>query len=295
MPPFDLGPRDLVLSSGMLENPPLEILLEAAQRGDYAGITLWPGHYHPSRSRGPSIPEMRRMLDDSGLVLQDLDALVSWVGPNDPGGPYHEEATEAEIFEFAEGMGARGVNLLQLGTPGVSEQACADALANVCERAACVGLLTYLEFSRSRPTPDLPSAARVVAASGHERARLTVDTWHVQHGPGSFADLEPLAADRIGSIQLSDAPAQPPADLAHASRHARLVPGEGVIDYSHLLHRLDDLGSLSPLTLEVFDASRVERLGPTGFAQLAADAVRTLLPAAGPEGADRSAPNPDSR
>lgn len=277
MSPLDLGPRDLVLSSGMLENPPLEILLEAAQRGGYAGVTLWPGHYHPSQRSGPSIPQMRRMLDDSGLVLQDLDALVSWVGPDDPGGPYHEEAPEAEIFEFAEGLGAHGVNVLQVGPRGVSEQACAEALAGVCERATRVGLLTYLEFSRGRPTPDLPSAARVVEASGCKQARLTIDTWHVQHGPGSFADLAAVTAGRIGSVQLSDAPAQPPADLAHASRHQRLVPGEGIINHADVLRQLDALGSRSPLTLEVFDASRVERLGPAGFALQAANAVRALL------------------
>ena len=78
-----MPPRDLLLSSGSLENPPLSVVLEAARAGGYAGITLWPGEYHPSRRRGEPLADLRRRIDDSGIPLVDLDALTPHRGSAD--------------------------------------------------------------------------------------------------------------------------------------------------------------------------------------------------------------------
>jgi sugar phosphate isomerase/epimerase len=272
-----LGPRDLVLSSGVLGNPDLEDLLAAAQAGGYRGLALWPGDYHPALREGPSIPEMRRMIDDSGIVLWDLDALVAWVGPDDPGSPYYEEAVEAQIFELADGLGAHGVNMLLAGDPCASLEQAVGVVAGVAERAAEHGLVTHLEFSRNRCTPDIPSAARLVEAVGRDDLGLMLDAWHVHWGPGSFADVEELAGERVSGVQLNDAPAREPDDLGWATRYQRGVPGEGVMDLSGLLKSLEDIGCRAPLCIEVFDSRRLERLGVTEFARLLADATRQLL------------------
>ena len=80
-----LGPDDLVLSSGSLDNPPIEVLVEAAVAGGFAGLTLWPAVY-------PADPALGERIRDAGLAVTDMDAAIVWVGPDDPGGPYYEEA-----------------------------------------------------------------------------------------------------------------------------------------------------------------------------------------------------------
>ena len=276
------GPGDLVLSSGSLENPPLPELIDAALAADIPALSLWPGHYHPSyAASGSSLDEMAQRIADSGLVVQDLDAIVTWVGPADPGGPYFEEAVERDVFELADAVAARGVNVLQHAATGTSLDAAAESFASVCDRAASHGLRANLEFSRRRITPDLPTAAKVVGAAGRDNGGLTVDAWHVHFGPGRFDDLDAVPGHLIGAVQLNDAPKELPADLDWATRHRRAVPGAGVVDLRGLLASLARIGSEAPRTLEVFDAPRVAELGCAGFAQMLAESVRGIQRSAG--------------
>ncbi len=123
-----LGPADLILSSGTLENPPFAELVAAAVAGDYRGISLWPGAYGPDRRPGLSLRDMRSMLADNGLVMWDVDAVVAWVGPDDPGPPYLEESPEHVLFEIAAELQARYVNVLLHGREEAAVDAAAAAL-----------------------------------------------------------------------------------------------------------------------------------------------------------------------
>lgn len=271
-----LGPSDLVLSSGTLMNPPFAELVAAAVAGSYQGISLWPGAYAPGRQPGVSLGDMRAMLADNGLVLWDVDAIVAWVGPDDPGPPYLEESPESVLLEIAAELSARYVNVLLHGRGQAPVDAAAAVLSGVCERAAAHGLRAHMEFSRNRVIRDIPSAAEVVRATGRDDAGLLVDAWHVHFGPGSFADLEEIPGSLVTGVQLNDAPSEPPVDLAFATRHQRLVPGEGAMDLVGLLRTLGRIGCRAPLTVEVFDADRLGQLGCSGYARLLADSVRGL-------------------
>ena len=276
-------PDDLVLSSGTLENPPIEELADAAVAGGYAGVTLWPIAYHPDRPRGRPPQEIRARLEDRGLYVQDVDAHIVWVGPEDPGPPYMEELPERETLELAEAVGARGVNVLLHGLGPADLDTSAEVFAGVCDRAAEHGLRAHLEFSRNRVYGrDLPEAAEIARATGRPNAGLMLDVWHVHFGRGSFADLEKVDGELITGVQLSDVPHQPPEDLGHATRYARLAPGEGALDLVEFLRALSTGGCRAPLSLEVFDAPRVESRGGAGFARDLAEATRRLQAQAKP-------------
>jgi sugar phosphate isomerase/epimerase len=272
-----LTPTDLVLSSGVVGNPPLAELIEAAHAGGFAGLTLWPKHYHPAQTRAEPLDETRRRLADSGLEIQDVDAVVVWAGPNDPGGPYFEEAPEAAGFELAAAVGARGVNLILAGENDRPFESVVEAFAAVCDRAAESGLQVHLEFSRSRTPPDILGASRVVQQAGRPNGGIMLDAWHVHWGPGSFADLAAVPGEWVTGVQLCDAPAREPDDYAYATRHARLLPGHGSAELPELLGQLARIGSRAPLSPETFDTRRVERIGARAFACEIGEATRELL------------------
>ena len=272
-----LGPRDLVLSSGAIENPPAEGLVDAASAGGYRGIALWPGAYHPSYRAGSDLYELRARCDAAGVVIHDLDAIVVWAGPDDPGPPYYEEALEREVHEMAATLGVEGVNLLLHSKPGTSLDAASAAFAAACDRAAEHGLKVHLEFGRARAPANIPEAARVVEDAGRANGGLMIDAWHVHWGSGSFADLASLAGSRVTGVQLCDAPAAEPPDYGWATRHQRVVPGKGAADLQDLLRNLRAIDCRAPLCLEVFDTPRVERIGPVAWARALADSARALL------------------
>ena len=265
-----LGPDDLVLSSGSVDNPPIEVLVEAAVAGGFVGLTLWPAVYPPD----PAIGERIR---DAGLAVVDMDAAIVWVGPGDPGGPYYEEAPREAVFEAAAALGASGVNSLLVCPGSATRDQVVEAMAELADQGASVGVDVYMEFSRNRPVPDPLASAEVVAATGRANCGLTVDFWHVFYGPGDFTDFASIPGYLIGAIQLNDASADPPDDLAYATRYLRCVPGEGAMDLADALRTIRGAGCQVPITLEVFDTGRLEALGPVGFARLLGDATRQLL------------------
>ena len=280
MLPGVLGPDDLVLSSGVIGNPPLPELIEAAQTGGYAGLTLWPAAYHPAcspHSAPASLPEFQARIRESGLAVCDVDAAITWAGPSDPGPPYFEEASEALVFELADACGADGVNSLILSEPETDERVVAEHFAACCDRGAAHGLRVHLEFSRSRLPRDVASAARVVAAAGRANGGLMLDAWHLHWGAGAPEDLLGHSGALFTGIQLSDAPAQEPADFAYATRHERLLPGHGVSQPERLVATLREIGCVAPVTVEAFDATRLAAVGAVRFAREVADATRAVL------------------
>ena len=272
-----LSPGDLVLSSGAVGNPPVAELVEAAQAGDYRGLALWPGAYLSRYGAAADLAEMRSRFEDAGLVLHDLDAVIVWAGPDDPGPPYFEEAVEREVYRMADALGARGVNVLLQSRDRLSDAAAAEAFAGVCDRAAEHGLAAHLEFSRARTPSDIPGAARVVEQTGRPNAGLMVDAWHVHWGTSDFADLRELPGACVTGVQLCDAPPEEPADFALATRHQRLLPGAGVAELGEFVDALEAIGCRAPFYLEVFDTERVARIGAVAFAREMADAARRLL------------------
>ncbi|MFA5885328.1 MAG: sugar phosphate isomerase/epimerase [Acidimicrobiia bacterium] len=276
-----LGPDDLVITGSSLGNPPLELLTEAAVAGGFAGVSLWPIHsYAPARAEGRTPTEIAARIADAGLVVHEVDALVAWVGPGDPGSPYFEESPELLLFEAADALGARFVNVLLTGDPTASLGDCAAVFARVCDRSAEHGLTATLEFSPRRLVPDLAAACAVVRDAGRANAGVTLDTWHHHWGGAGAAEVLAAPPGAIRAVQCNDAPAEEPDDLAWATRYHRLVPGDGAIDLPGIVRALRDIGCDAPLTVEVFNDDLLAEHGPIGAARALGDAMRVIAAAA---------------
>ena len=73
---------------------------------------------------------MLELLGVHGLVVHDVDAVVAWAGPNDPGPPYLQAAPADLVFEAAVALGASQVNSVIVGERGVTH----DELATTIDR-----------------------------------------------------------------------------------------------------------------------------------------------------------------
>ncbi len=280
----------LVLTASALENPPIDVLVDAAVRAGFDALSLWPGAGYGTD------PDHRRVIDDAGLYVWDVDAAVLWCGPDDPGSPYFEEAPVDTVFACAESLGARAVNVLLIGPRGrrppndtrgrrppndtrgrrppydtrgeTPLDACAAAFARAASRAADLGAACTVEFARSTAVQTLHDANAVVAQSGAANGGVLVDTWH-HHWSG----VRDASFERVRAIQLSDAPHERPVDFPQATRWRREVPGTGAVDFTTVLRGAP---AGTPLVVEVFNRPLLDRHGIVGFAQVLADAARTV-------------------
>jgi sugar phosphate isomerase/epimerase len=283
-----IGPDDLLVTGATLGNPPFAQLVAAAAEAGFAGLSLWPEPtYGRARAEGLTDQTMRAVLDDAGIVVHDVDALCAWVGPDDPGGPYLSEAEPDVLFAAAEQLRARYLNVVLVGMPGVSLDACTAVFASVCDKAAEHGLRVAIEFSPPGSGANAPGAGSVVTNindaltvvrdARRPNGSVLVDTWHFHWGPSTFADLAAADGSLIGSIQFNDAPAEEPEDMAYARAHHRLAPGDGAIDLARFMRTLRGRGCTAPVTVEVFNRELLERFGPQRLARrLHDDAVAII-------------------
>ena len=107
-----------------------------------------------------------------------------------------------------------------------------------------------------------------------------LDAWQLRFGPTTLDDVAATPGPLLGGVQLCDAPAERPADVPWATRHARLVPGDGAVDLVGLVRALRAAGSPSPLAVEVFHDDLLAALGPERMAVRLGDAVRAIVAAA---------------
>lgn len=273
-----LGPNDLVLCSGTLFGHPLRAKVRAAAEAGYRGITLWPDDVAQARSEGLSDADIRALLADHGQVVLDMDPLLDWTpqAKPKPGEAAVAITPEAEFYAIAEAFGARSLNVVQGFGSALDLDRAAEDLAGVCDRAARHGLFVTLEFLPWSGIPTAAVALDLVRRTGRSNATVLVDTWHWFRGGADLRLLETLPADRVGSVQLNDAPRAPADNLMLESMQARLDPGEGVIPIESVVRTLDAIGSRAPIGVEVFHASHAQQ-DPTAVAKRAAEATRSVL------------------
>ena len=143
---------DLTLCAGSMMNKPFEAHVRAAVAGGFRRISLYPTEYQAARGSGLSDFDMKRMLDDAGLVVADLDPLLNWIpntsmagGATDEGSAFFG-SSEADFYAMAEVFGARSINAALFVAERLATDVIADAFGALCDRAADHGLLVHLEY-----------------------------------------------------------------------------------------------------------------------------------------------------
>jgi len=272
-----LGPDDLVVTSSTLGNPPFRTLVEAAAAGGFSGLSIFPNEiYHTALASGLEPTEMRAILADHGVLVNDVDPLVCTGDPTDAGAGGMGEAAEVLVFEAARELGATFVNVVIMAAQPLLVAQGAEVFAGVCDRAAEHGLIPYLEFVPFMSVPDAATAWAIVDAAGRPRSGVMVDSWHCFRGNTQEKDLRAIPGERILGIQLNDAPAEPMANPVEETLHHRLVPGEGDIDLVSHMRLLDEIGSPAPRSVEVFSDALLASGSPREIALEVGDAIRRI-------------------
>ena len=278
--PRRLGPDDLVLTNGCASYSSFETQVRVAADLGYSGISIWPNVYSEALARGLTPDSLRALLDDHGVVLNDVDAAILWAGSGDrpPRTPHHGPPYEV-LFEAGAELGADYCNIAIFADGGYSFAKAVDVFAAAATRAIDAGMRPHLEFMPLGPIADATTAARVVEAAAIADAGFMIDAFHVLRGPTDDAQLLALSPERIFGVQLCDGGAQPADDLLWEALHGRLLPGEGAADVVGMIRLLDAVGSRAPFAVEVLN-DELAQLPPAQSAATIAASARACLASA---------------
>ena len=277
-----LGPDDLILCSGTVPGASIRERVQAAEQGGFRAVSLFLDDYRRAGAEGWSDTDLRHLLDDSGLVVAELDPLMNWIPGLESGGNVDAQGEaflgyrEEDFYAAANALGARSLNVVLISDRAPAPEEIAEAFGSLCDRAAEHGLLVHLEFLPWTQIPSCASALEIVERADRPNGGLMFDTWHHFRSGADDAKLRDVPARRILSIQLNDAPREAEANLVDETLHRRLLPGEGDIDLVGILRTFHELGVTAPVGVEVF-SDELAAQPPLEVARKAGRAVRELL------------------
>ena len=212
--------RLLSLAAGVspeLAEDPAALVTAAADAG-WAGVGTW---FDPASWTDATTREVKRRLDDSGLVPVDVEVIR--LGPDGD----HGDA----IVDAAAELGAS--NVLAISSFDDPAQT-ADRLAQLCDRAEPTGVRVCLEFMRFTAVRNLADALDVVSRAAHPSAGILIDLLHVARSGTTFDEIAAADPRLFPYVQWCDAPAEPAGwstrEIITDALDARSAPGEGGLD-----------------------------------------------------------------
>lgn len=216
----------------VLELAPPAMLIAAARAGYQAcGLRLLPfspgGTAYDLMGDASLLRETQAVMRDTGLQIADIE-IIRIEGPFDAR-PY------LPFFEAGQKLGAR--HILVTGEDP-DRNRLVDSFARLCEACRPYGLTADMEFMPWMTADSIRTTREIVEAAGQDNGGVLVDPIHFERSTSTLTDLEQLPSRLIHYAQICDAPAKAPVDtegLIHASRHERLLPGEGDIPLKDMI------------------------------------------------------------
>ena len=184
------------------------------------------------------------------------------------------------MSEYANAVGSRELVAVTMEStlPPIDEVAA--CFKTLCQSAGDAGLQVSMEFLPWTGIPDLATAWEIMQRADCDNSGIMVDTWHWYRQPGGPNPdlLRQIPSKMLRVVQLCDAPADPPEDIdiATETMTARLLPGDGAVDFAEVLGIISD-GGAEPIWFPEVFSTALAAAGPQTMAPQVMAASRSVL------------------
>lgn len=253
---------------------------EAVARAGFVGIGFTIEDLVAGRETMPW-NDLRRLCDDMGLAHVEVEQLTDWWTTGER--RVRSDAARRLLLDASADLRARQIKLAgdvrfdpdQPAPPPPDLDQWAVELHRLAAQAADVGTRVALEVLPMSNLPDFVETARLVTAADHPAAGLTVDTWHVERGPSTLADLASIPGELVFCVELDDA-GPPRGDLYHDTMHHRRYCGQGDFDVVGFIEVVAELGFAGPWGVEIIADEHAARDLDAGLADVVATTTAAL-------------------
>ncbi len=278
--PVNSYSEELVMSLGTLcVNPfelsfdQLESSLVATADAGYTGISVWP---FTLGMAGVDVAWLADRLQELQLTHPVAEAAFGWLNPDRDAAA----AEMANLSEYANAMGSRELVAVTMESTLPPMADVVTCFRTLCQSAADSGLKVSMEFLPWTGIPDLATAWEIIERADCDNSGIMVDTWHWFRQPGGPNPdlLRQIPAEVLRVVQLCDAAAELPSDMdiATETMTARLLPGDGAVDFAEVLGIIAGSGATPIWFPEVF-SSTLAAAGPQAMAPQVLAATRSVL------------------
>jgi sugar phosphate isomerase/epimerase len=256
-------------------------VIEIAAKAGYQALEPWIREMDAYVKQGGTLKELGRRIRDRGMTVESVIGFFEWVVDDE--GKRKKALEEARRnFDMVRQLGGKRLAAPPVGATQQGDlnlAAAAERYRALLELGDQFDVVPQVElWGFSRSLSRLGEVAYVAMESGHPKACVLLDVYHLYKGGSPLTGLKLLGSSSMYVMHFNDYPADPPR--ASITDAARIYPGDGVAPLKGILRDLEQIGYRGVLSLELFnrdywkqDALTVAR---TGLEKMRA-AVRSSL------------------
>ena len=255
--------------------------IEITAKAGYNSIEPWVNKIHEYAKSGGSLTELRRRISDLGLTVESAIAFSRWIVDDDAVRGEALEQNKRDMDVLARIGGKR----IAAPPAGATRQAGLDLMKAarryrvLLELGDKMGVVPQVEvWGSSKNLHRLGQAMFVVIESGHPKACLLPDVYHIYKGGSDFNGFKLLSHKAIQVFHLNDYPADPPRETI--GDRDRVFPGDGIAPLAQILQDLHANNNRAVLSLELFNPTYWKQdpleVAKTGLAKMKAAVNKAL-------------------
>jgi len=232
----------------------LEKEIEITTQAGYSAIEPWVDKIHNYFRDGGNLKDIRRKISDSGLTVESAISFSRWIVDDDTERVKGLEQARRDMDVLAQ-IGGKRIAAPPAGATrqaGLDLMKAAERYRALLELGDQIGVVPQVEvWGSSKNLHRLGQSMFVVIESGHPKACLLPDVYHIYKGGSDFAGLKQLSTHAIQVFHLNDYPADPPRETI--GDRDRVYPGDGIAPLTQIIRDLHANGSRAFLSLELFN------------------------------------------
>jgi sugar phosphate isomerase/epimerase len=271
------------LNTSTLQGQQLDLveLVEIAAKTGYQAIEPWLNELDRYQKKSGNLKALGQRIRDHGLAVPSSIAFFEWIVDDEKRRKKGLEDARRSM-DMVQQIGGQRIAAPPAGAisqTNLDLLQAAERYRALLEIGDQIGVVPQVEFwGFSRALSRLGEAALIALESGHAKACILADVYHMYKGGSQISGLGLLNGTALHVVHCNDYPAQPArATITDAQR---IYPGDGIAPMTALLRSLRQIGFRGVLSLELFnrdywkqDARTVAR---TGLEKMRA-AVQTSL------------------
>lgn len=255
--------------------------VEIAAEAGYTAVEPWIRSIRAYMEGGGSLKELNKRIQDLGLTVESAIGFAAWIVDDPIERAQAMEEAKSDMDILAQIGGKR----LAAPPKGATQEAGLDLLAaseryrallDLGDRMGVVPMVEVWGFSKN--LHRLGQAVFVAIESGHPKACLLPDVYHIYKGGSDFTGLKMLSQTSVPAFHINDYPANPPWETI--GDKDRVYPGDGTAPLGEIFRTLATVNPNMVCSLELFNPTYWERdaleVAKTGLAKMKEQVAEAL-------------------
>jgi len=234
----------------------IEKEVDIAAGAGYDGIEPWIPTLRQFVEKGGKLADLRKRISDSGLTVDSAIGFAQWIVDDEEKRKAALEEARRDMEMLREIGGTRiaapPVGAHQADSPKLDLFVVAERFRALQDLGDQMDVLPQLEvWGFSKNLSRLGEVMFVAGETGHPKACLLLDIYHIFKGGSDFTGLNLISDDPLQVFHVNDYPATPAREQMNDSD--RVYPGDGVAPMSKILNSIGGHGRHITLSLELFN------------------------------------------